>query len=92
VVAYEHGENSARTLSAAGFQNLIFRSYNGYSSYFFFFFFFFFLMQSAKIIIIFVYDMKLFVCRLGHYTVPEETDEVCRWLTANLALEGLRLN
>ncbi|XP_045806755.1 acyl-protein thioesterase 2-like [Trifolium pratense] len=58
VVAYEHGENSARTLSAAGFQNLIFRSYNG----------------------------------LGHYTVPEETDEVCRWLTANLALEGLRLN
>jgi lysophospholipase-2 len=87
VVAYEHGENSARTLSAAGFQNLIFRSYNGYSSYFFIF-----LMQSAKIIIIFVYDMKLFVCRLGHYTVPEETDEVCRWLTANLALEGLRLN
>ncbi|CAL5205035.1 unnamed protein product [Lathyrus oleraceus] len=58
VVAYEHGENSARTLSSAGFQNLIFRSYNG----------------------------------LGHYTVPEETDEVCRWLTANLALEGLRLN
>ncbi|KAG5030974.1 hypothetical protein JHK85_014956 [Glycine max] len=30
--------------------------------------------------------------RLGHYTVPEETDEVCRWLTANLGLEGFRLN
>ncbi|CAJ1973745.1 unnamed protein product [Sphenostylis stenocarpa] len=29
---------------------------------------------------------------LGHYTVPEETDEVCRWLTANLGLEGFRLN
>ncbi|KAI4316301.1 hypothetical protein L6164_024294 [Bauhinia variegata] len=29
---------------------------------------------------------------LGHYTVPEETDEVCTWLTANLGLEGFRLN
>ncbi|QCE16222.1 acyl-protein thioesterase 2-like [Vigna unguiculata] len=29
---------------------------------------------------------------LGHYTVPEETDEVCRWLTSNLGLEGFRLN
>ncbi|KAL5144922.1 Acyl-protein thioesterase 2 [Glycine soja] len=58
VVAYEHGERSAVTLSSSGFQNLIFRSYNG----------------------------------LGHYTVPEETDEVCRWLTANLGLEGFRLN
>ncbi|KAJ7958752.1 acyl-protein thioesterase 2-like [Quillaja saponaria] len=28
--------------------------------------------------------------RLGHYTIPEETDEVCKWLTANLVLEGLR--
>jgi len=36
VVAYEHGENSARTLNSAGFQNLMFRSYNGYSIYFFF--------------------------------------------------------
>ncbi|KAJ4826587.1 hypothetical protein Tsubulata_008536 [Turnera subulata] len=25
---------------------------------------------------------------LGHYTIPEETDEVCSWLTTNLALEG----
>ncbi|XP_048330923.1 uncharacterized protein LOC107421239 [Ziziphus jujuba] len=24
---------------------------------------------------------------LGHYTVPEETDEVCHWLTVNLGLE-----
>ncbi|XP_028779249.1 acyl-protein thioesterase 1 [Neltuma alba] len=29
---------------------------------------------------------------LGHYTVPEETDEVCNWLTTNLGLEGFRLN
>jgi hypothetical protein len=36
VVAYEHGDNSARTLSSAGFQNLMFRSYNGYSIDFFF--------------------------------------------------------
>ncbi|XP_051119558.1 uncharacterized protein LOC127243524 isoform X2 [Andrographis paniculata] len=26
--------------------------------------------------------------RLGHYTIPEETDEVCRWLTEKLGLEG----
>ncbi|OIV97744.1 hypothetical protein TanjilG_12501 [Lupinus angustifolius] len=29
---------------------------------------------------------------LGHYTIPEETDEVCTWLTSNLGLEGYRLN
>lgn len=27
---------------------------------------------------------------LGHYTIPEETDEVCNWLTACLGLEGSR--
>ncbi|ONI34298.1 hypothetical protein PRUPE_1G473700 [Prunus persica] len=27
---------------------------------------------------------------LGHYTIPEETDEVCTWLTASLGLEGSR--
>ncbi|XP_073027858.1 uncharacterized protein [Primulina eburnea] len=25
---------------------------------------------------------------LGHYTIPEEMDEVCRWLTATLGLQG----
>lgn len=25
---------------------------------------------------------------LGHYTLPEETDEVCKWLTTTLELEG----
>ncbi|KAK6158813.1 hypothetical protein DH2020_006127 [Rehmannia glutinosa] len=54
VVAYKHGENSARILSVAGFENLTFRSYNG----------------------------------LGHYTIPEEMDEVCRWLNARLGLQG----
>lgn len=33
VVAYEHGKRSAQTLSSAGFQNLTFRTYNGYSNY-----------------------------------------------------------
>ncbi|XP_059640632.1 uncharacterized protein LOC132282843 [Cornus florida] len=56
VVAYNHGEKSAQTLSSAGFRNLTFRSYDG----------------------------------LGHYTVPEETQEVCSWLTAMLGLEGSR--
>jgi len=28
------------------------------------------------------------VLRLGHYTIPEEMDEVCAWLTSKLGLEG----
>ncbi|EXC26037.1 Acyl-protein thioesterase 2 [Morus notabilis] len=27
---------------------------------------------------------------MGHYTIPEETDEVCNWLTVTLGLEGSR--
>ncbi|XP_022749518.1 acyl-protein thioesterase 2-like [Durio zibethinus] len=27
---------------------------------------------------------------LGHYTIPEETDGVCNWLTASLGLQGSR--
>uniref|UniRef100_A0A0D6QZF9 Phospholipase/carboxylesterase/thioesterase domain-containing protein n=1 Tax=Araucaria cunninghamii TaxID=56994 RepID=A0A0D6QZF9_ARACU len=27
---------------------------------------------------------------LGHYTIPEETEDVCRWLTGKLGLEGRR--
>ncbi|CAK9154343.1 unnamed protein product [Ilex paraguariensis] len=54
VVAYKHGEKSAKALSSAGFGNLRFRTYDG----------------------------------LGHYTIPEETDEVCNWLTARLGLDG----
>lgn len=30
VVEYKHGEKSARTLISAGFQNLAFRTYNGW--------------------------------------------------------------
>lgn len=54
VVAYKHGEKSARTLSSAGFRDIMFRTYNG----------------------------------LGHYTIPEETNDVCNWLAQRLALEG----
>eukprot|EP00262_Sarcandra_glabra_P021556 TRINITY_DN918_c0_g1_i1.p1 TRINITY_DN918_c0_g1~~TRINITY_DN918_c0_g1_i1.p1 ORF type:complete len:145 (+),score=23.49 TRINITY_DN918_c0_g1_i1:48-437(+) len=25
---------------------------------------------------------------LGHYTIPEEMDDVCKWLTASLGLDG----
>lgn len=32
--------------------------------------------------------LLFFLNRLGHYTIPEETDEVCRWLSANLCLGG----
>ena len=38
VVAYKHGEKSAQTLSAAGFRDLTFRTYNGYLVFFLFFF------------------------------------------------------
>ncbi|XP_071722831.1 uncharacterized protein [Rutidosis leptorrhynchoides] len=27
---------------------------------------------------------------LGHFTIPEETEEVCNWLSANLQLDGFR--
>ncbi|XP_047251556.1 acyl-protein thioesterase 1 homolog 1 isoform X5 [Capsicum annuum] len=54
VIAYQHGEKSARILSSSGFWNLTLRTYEG----------------------------------LGHYTIPEETDEICRWLSANLCLGG----
>eukprot|EP00262_Sarcandra_glabra_P021558 TRINITY_DN918_c0_g4_i1.p1 TRINITY_DN918_c0_g4~~TRINITY_DN918_c0_g4_i1.p1 ORF type:complete len:141 (+),score=21.34 TRINITY_DN918_c0_g4_i1:35-424(+) len=27
---------------------------------------------------------------LGHYTVPEEMDDVCKWLTARMGLDGSR--
>lgn len=27
---------------------------------------------------------------LGHYTIPEEMEDVCRWLSVNLGLEGTR--
>ncbi|MQM13305.1 hypothetical protein Taro_046231 [Colocasia esculenta] len=27
---------------------------------------------------------------LGHYTIPEEMDDVCKWLTASLGLDGSR--
>jgi len=30
--------------------------------------------------------IKLFGCRLGHYTVPREMDEVSNWLSSRLGL------
>jgi len=32
--------------------------------------------------------IKLFGCRLGHYTVPREMDEVSNWLNSRLGLGG----
>ena len=83
VVAHKHGEKSAQTLSAAGFRNLMFRTYNGYvnlPSYFLFNNFSFVMVHES-------YNRQ---CSLGHYTIPEETDELCTWLTASLGLEGSR--
>lgn len=54
VVPYKFGEKSSRALSATGFQDMTFKSYNG----------------------------------LGHYTIPEEMDEVCAWLNSKLGLDG----
>lgn len=36
-----------------------------------------------------IFCMILF-CRLGHYTVPKEMEEVCNWLHTRLGLEGSR--
>ncbi|CAL5443216.1 unnamed protein product [Camellia sinensis] len=36
-------------------------------------------------------ELKIVTCklhRLGHYTIPEEMDELCSWLTSKLGLEG----
>lgn len=85
VVAYKHGEKSAQNLSSAGFRNLTFRTYNGYLIYFC-------LKPKTTIFSSFavsnVTKALILQCRLGHYTIPEETDEVCNWLTANLVLDG----
>ncbi|KAG9134224.1 hypothetical protein Leryth_019172 [Lithospermum erythrorhizon] len=54
VVKLNHAELSARTLSATGFKNLVYRTYDG----------------------------------LGHFTIPQELNEICYWLTAILGLEG----
>ena len=89
VVAHKHGEKSAQALSSAGFRNLTFRSYNGYiylplgiiayPNYIN-------ILLLALIIII----NALLPCRLGHYTIPEEMDEVCNWLTTRIGLDGPR--
>lgn len=86
VVACKHGEKSAHALSSAGFRDLTFRTYNGYDP------------SPAGLVCrtlhIFCswhwqsHGCLIFPYRLGHYTIPEETDEVCNWLTARLGLEG----
>ncbi|KAH0989622.1 hypothetical protein GBA52_001105 [Prunus armeniaca] len=83
VVAYGHGEKSAQVLSSAGFRNLMFRTYNGYVI----------LPSFGTYILFFSISISRIhgcQCRLGHYTIPEETDDVCTWLTASLGLEGSR--
>jgi len=37
---------------------------------------------------IWTFPLNLHINRLGHYTIPEEMDEVCAWLTSKLGLEG----
>lgn len=38
---------------------------------------------------LYVVSQSLFrLCRLGHYTVPNEMDEVCNWLHVRLGLDG----
>ncbi|KAL8129571.1 hypothetical protein V2J09_018726 [Rumex salicifolius] len=54
VVQFKFGEASSQSLSASGFQDVKFNSYN----------------------------------RLGHHTIPQETNDVCSWLTSKLSLEG----
>jgi hypothetical protein len=40
--------------------------------------------KQGAILLVFCLNMH----RLGHYTIPEEMDEICGWLTSKLGLEG----
>lgn len=77
VVPYKFGEKSSRVLVSTGFQDATFKAYNGYVSCFNS------VTYRSQLLIIFA---PLY--RLGHYTIPEEMDEVCAWLTSKLGLGG----
>uniref|UniRef100_A0A453A2E4 Alpha/beta hydrolase n=1 Tax=Aegilops tauschii subsp. strangulata TaxID=200361 RepID=A0A453A2E4_AEGTS len=32
----------------------------------------------------------VYLRRLGHYTIPEEMDDVCRWLSSRLSVDRSR--
>lgn len=82
VVRFRFGEKSTQRLTSTGFKNLTFKSYDSYVI---------FLYRTLVGLLLFISEIIYFLIllkRLGHYTIPEEMDEVCSWLTSKLELEG----
>jgi hypothetical protein len=82
VVLYKHGQRSTDALKANGFSNVLFKSYNRFCISPIQLCF----SEAANFIFFYSHVDCSPTCSLGHYTVPEEMDEVCKWLTANLGL------
>lgn len=91
IVPFKHGENSSYFLSSAGFRYLTFKTYEGYLEI---------VTISTRLSFIalgftlshhkYVLRGLVSLCRLGHYTVPKEMEEVCHWLHSMLGLKGSR--
>ena len=79
MVLYKHGNRSAKFLASSGYQKLIFKTYNGCQIY---------TITIVAVITVMSSDDGCSWCRLGHYTIPEEMDDVCNWLRASLELTG----
>ena len=90
VVAFEHGEKAVEALTSLGFQNITFKSYEGYCTLPFYQLNFNKLVMKMVLYRRTSLNRRLYIllCRLGHYTIPEETEQVCKWLTSVLDLEG----
>lgn len=90
VVAHEHGEKAVEALTSLGFQNMIFKSYDGYCTLPFYQLYFNKIAMKMVLYRRTSLNRRLYIllCRLGHYTIPEETEQVCKWLTTVLDLEG----
>lgn len=88
VVPYKHGEKSTQILSSSGFRSLTFKAYDGYLH----FLFIYTIEHLTEKETVGIPSEHIYVklCRLGHYTVPKEMDEVCHWLNGRLGLEGSR--
>lgn len=85
MVPFKFGEKSAKALSSSGFQDVTFKAYDGCAI----------LIFALKNCVLGIccycnYELSFFpkLCRLGHYTIPEEMDDLCAWLTSKLGLEG----
>lgn len=84
VVLHKFGEKSSSSLNSVGFRDVTFKSYDRCANAIF----------SIENLFIQVIRCLLtlgrfyVLCSLGHFTVPEEMDLVCSWLSSKLGLDG----